>query len=350
MCIYCGIEFNPSRGKGDHVLPAALGEFQDDVRFRGQCTRCNNLNGRSEQQVVQSGPEGFYRDIIRPASGRLAKRGIGRQQGALGAPRPVYTATMGDHTVLVEPSAEDPRDASAVDQIVIRDDQGEDHPLRLYERMSAGQLQKRIKNLGVGKIKEVRLDCDQPHAESYLRLVQNVFPDLKHKEESTTEAGRMQLRGRVKFSVKLPYYQALAKIAFHYYLSRSRRGYRGDESMFDELRDFIVNGGDVGRFFRYAEGRFRLPFGEVASGVVITPSDWCHVMAADETAGCVVVYLHLFVGPGCVRTPCYVTLGKLPSHLVVPDSVWGHAYVYDSQFANSRYCGRVVRVSISRLR
>ncbi len=56
-CIYCPKEFDPSRGEGDHILPAALGEFRGDVRFRGQCPSCNNVIGRFEQQVVQSGPE-----------------------------------------------------------------------------------------------------------------------------------------------------------------------------------------------------------------------------------------------------------------------------------------------------
>jgi len=42
-------------------------------------------------------------------------------------------------------------------------------------------------------------------------------------------------------------------------------------------------------------------------------------------------------------------LGKIPSELLVPDSVWGHAYVYDSNRTDSRYCGRVLPASISRL-
>src|SRR5438105_4823171 len=44
-CIYCPKEFDPSRGEGDHILPAALGEFQREVRFRGQCPSCNNTIG-----------------------------------------------------------------------------------------------------------------------------------------------------------------------------------------------------------------------------------------------------------------------------------------------------------------
>src|SRR5438270_5342222 len=102
------------------------------------------------------------------------------------------------------------------------------------------------------------------------------------------------------------------------------------------LRRFILNGGDMGKFVEYKQGRFRPPIGELQSGEVVTPREWCHLLAADETAGSVVVYVQMFVGPGCLRTPCYVTLGNLPTELVVPDSVWGHAYIYDSHPTNSR--------------
>jgi len=216
--------------------------------------------------------------------------------------------------------------------------------------MSAEQLGAGIAKLGVRKVKEIALQCDEPYAGSYLELVKRAFPDLKVTEESTTEAGRQQVQGRVMFAVKEPYFQALAKIAFHYYLGHSRRGYRGDEPMFEELRRFILSGGDVGKFIEYTQGRFRPPIGELPSGEVVPKREWCHLLAADETAGSVIVYVQLFVGPGCVRTPCYVTLGKLPTEVVVPDSVWGHAYVYDSNPTSRRYCGRVLPASITRLR
>jgi hypothetical protein len=266
-CIYCGKEFDPSRGEGDHILPAALGEFRGDVRFRGQCSHCNNLIGRFEQQVTQSGPEGFYRQIVCPASARLNKRGIGSQRGALGAPGPVHTANMGDYTALVEPSRENALDVFAVDQIVIRDEDGKDHPVRLYPGMSAAQLQDRIAKLNNAKINTIRLECDDANASDFLNLVKAVLPNLKVEAESVTEAGSRKIRGRATFNVKEPYFQALAKLAFHYYLVHSRRGYPGDESMFDEIRHFILNGGDVSRFCEYTnKGRFRPPIGELPSG------------------------------------------------------------------------------------
>jgi hypothetical protein len=215
--------------------------------------------------------------------------------------------------------------------------------------MSAEQLQERIRRLNAGRINAVRLHCDEPHAPHYLNLVKTVFPSLHIEEESVTEPGSQRIRGRVIFTVKEHYFEALAKIAFHYYLSRSRRGYRGDEPMFDDLRYFIFNGGDVDRFFQFGQPGFQPLMGESGSGWVFTPKEWCHLLAANEAAGSVVVYMQLFLGPGCLRPPWYVTLGKLPTQLAIPDSLWGHAFVYDSHKKNSRYCGRVLPASFNRL-
>ena len=84
-------------------------------------------------------------------------------------------------------------------------------------------------------------------------------------------------------------------------------------------------------------------------GEVVTPQEWCHLLAADETSGSIVVFILLFAGPGCLRKPCYVTLGKLQTEVLVPDPVWGHTYIYDSKQTNGRYCGRVEPATIKRL-
>ena len=68
--------------------------------------------------------------------------------------------------------------------------------------------------------------------------------------------------------------------------------------MFEEPRHFILNGGDVGRFFEYTQDKFRPPIGKLPSGGVITPREWSHLLGADETAESVIAYVRMFVGPG----------------------------------------------------
>jgi hypothetical protein len=139
--------------------------------------------------------------------------------------------------------------------------------------MSVEQLKVRIAELHTGDIKVIRLDCDESHAENYLKVVKSVFPNSRMEAESISEAGSKQIRGRVTFAVKEPYFRALAKIGFHYYLSRSRRGYRGDEPMFDDVRRFILDGGDVDQFFQFALGSFPRQIREPASKRTLTPKE-----------------------------------------------------------------------------
>jgi hypothetical protein len=65
-CIYCGKTFDPSKGQGDHVIPAAWGEFRNDIRFRGLCQKCNQKIGKTEQHMLQCGPERIFREMVVP--------------------------------------------------------------------------------------------------------------------------------------------------------------------------------------------------------------------------------------------------------------------------------------------
>ena len=73
-CIYCSNSFDPYNGEGDHIIPFCLGEFKNYVCFRRMCPDCNRKVGKYEQQIVQSGPEGFFRLIIKAKSKRSKRR------------------------------------------------------------------------------------------------------------------------------------------------------------------------------------------------------------------------------------------------------------------------------------
>lgn len=140
-CIYCGRFFNPTKGQGDHALTLRVfGEFQGDKTFRRACRRCNNAFGRNEQQLSQSGPLGFYRAIVRPNLGKRKRRGSYRQLGALGAPPPKCNMRFEDQSLIVKPSPQDPRDAEPLDQLVILDEGGNEHHIRLFKEMTVESL------------------------------------------------------------------------------------------------------------------------------------------------------------------------------------------------------------------
>src|SRR5215207_2001912 len=91
-CIYCPKLFDPARGEGDHILPVQLGEFRNDVRFRGACPKCNNDIGADEQQLLMCGPEAVFRAVVKPAVPASRFRGSpSLSGGAMGAPAPRFT-------------------------------------------------------------------------------------------------------------------------------------------------------------------------------------------------------------------------------------------------------------------
>lgn len=349
-CIYCGISLDPTKGDGDHIIPVQLGEFRNDVRFRRICPPCNNKIGRSEQQLLQCGPESFLRDIVNPKIPAKRQRGRSQVKTAMGAPTPESTIDLGDHRELVRRTKDKPTNVMPVDQMVIHDDKNREHFFKLFHGMRPEQLKKQVEKAGITKMEKQWLHCDENRFNEFRSLIQKVWPRAEIQQYlPITERGVHQVNGRIKLTVTDHYFRSLAKIGFHYYLARSRRGCRGDENCFAPIRDFIMNGGDSKRFFHESAITFVMPFGKLRSGGVKTPQKWCHWLAADETGKVVVVYIQLFVGRGCVPQPHNITLATIDSHILVPSFTWGHVYLYDDPPGPDRFAGCVEEVQIARV-
>lgn len=349
-CIYCRIPFDPSRGQGDHILPVQLGEFRNDIRFRKICPLCNNQIGKSEQQFLLCGPESYFRDLVKPKIPKKRQRGRSKVKAAMGAPSPESTIDHGDHRQLVERSKDNTNNLFPVDQIVIHDDQGEEYFIRLFSGMSPKQLKDRIKKHGINKIDKTWFHCDTEHSSEFQQLMKKTWPKSEIHNLLDTEAGITQVNGCVTFKVTDHYFRSLAKIAFHYYLVHSRRGFQGDEQCFKIIREFIMNGGDNKVIFKQTGPKFVMPFGEISSGGVITPKQWSHIIAADETDKVAVAYIQLFVGDGCVPQPHYIKLADINSNVIIPSSTWGHVYLYDESSNSDQYAGQVKQAQITRIR
>lgn len=289
-------------GEGDHVFPAALGEFANLRRFRGACPACNNDIGKSEAQLLRCGPEAYMARIASPPQRR------GREgkawQGAMGAPPPGMFTERHGARLIVRPMKGDPLNREMVDCIDVIDQQGNHHPIPIFVGMSAETIREEIKALRIDGKVSVHFSVSADNGAWFDKVADELWPGAERTEFPMTEVGCYPGWRLVSFTVNDHYFRALAKMAFHYYLCYNGSGVRGDEPEFASLRRFIVEGGEPEPFLttpRESPAYFGVPFGDVVGGGVVSSANWCHLLAADDTQETIVVYLQLFIGPGC---PC----------------------------------------------
>jgi len=346
-CIYCGTSFDPTRGEGDHVLPCALfGEFEGDVRFRGACVRCNNALGQNEQKLAQASPLGFFRWVVRPNRRRRKDSGL-VQKGAGGCDAPTFTAEYEHGPMLVRPTRDDPSKSTPVDQIVVSEKQGKHYCIPWFPGVGAERVRAEMDRRQIGEFETIRFEADSAHIDELRSVLAEIFPGWKTVQDYQMEPGTHLVHGRATFYFTTWYYQALAKIAFHYYLCHNLRGLRGDEPAFGPIRNFIQHGGEKDQFFQSSGRHVFAPFGQMAGGIITSPT-WIHLFAGHEVDRTIVVYMQLFVGPDHVSRPFYITLGTTNSRLFLPANtgLWGHMYEYDAE-RTDREAGRVTKASFS---
>ncbi len=323
-CIYCGIAFDPTAGDGDHIFPAALGEFSGFDVFRGACTQCNNRIGQSEEELIRCGPEAYLARMSDPPR-RRARDGTG-WPGAKTAPAPAMFNERYGAKLVVQPVTRDPRNTETVNQLVVQDAKGEQFPIKIFPGMSAEAIRAKIKALNIDGKFNVHFNVSEENSEWFNRVQEELWPGAKVKELPPTEVGVHRVQGLLRFTVTDHYFRALVKMAFHYYLRHNTGGIRGDEPEFANVRRFILDGGDRDQFFKSAKDApvsFDSPFGDLPGGGMMGPPGWGHMFAADDSTGTVVVFLHLFLGPGYVLPPYYVVLGTRPTSKAATGP-WSH--------------------------
>ena len=227
----------------------------------------------------------MFRDIVQPRSKRNNRRG-----NATRGKQPTKISWDGWSFSGNSP-ANNPWDCLAVDQLVIRDKQQKDHPIRLYPNMRPEQLRQQIEQLKLAADGlEMRfVYTEDSDLKAYLRLFQVIWPNMRVEEtlDASMEGAKVyQVPIYREFTVGVQYFQAIAKIAFHYYLVHSQHCWRGDEETFADIRDFIKHGKSKERYFHSSGKCIIDPCSPAARGSVsYVPKHWCHLLAADETRG-----------------------------------------------------------------
>jgi hypothetical protein len=325
-CIYCP---RPAalQGEGDHVIPHELGEFREDQHFKRICVDCNSKIGKSESVLLRCGPERFFREIVMPSS-------CNSMVGAEGLPPPLTKVFTKDGPWKGHLGAGLTVEMKC-DELVLEDKNGRETSIQLFPKMTVSGLKKCLDRQGI-EIKSVisaRHSWSDENASHYKDLLREVWgKGLGFAVTSTWEKG---LNGRVRAvtecKVNTRYFQALAKIAFHYYLLKSDR-VSGREDCFKPIRDFIMNGGDYEKFLNSPQ-KFHRSKNETLIG-------WRHRLAASEVNGVALGYVGLFQGLQAYNSDYEFVLGRI-SKLILPERVWVDGYFYDDPIPKGKKVGEV---------
>jgi hypothetical protein len=339
-CLYCPA---PPRSI-EHPLPAAFGEFENAPLLNDRiCRECNRRLGQLDEQLARSGPERFLRQFYgikgRPPKGEPVNPFL---RGSAGGRRLVmksYDQNLGmDVLLAIEKGV--PRQLPQV--IFVKD--GQAHHVPLTKNTTPDQLRDSYNQLGIAQPEEVHFVCDREEMAWVEPLLHATWPETTHDlkgETATTYNG-----ATVDIMLTNRYFRAVAKIAFHYFLTQFPQ-FTGHEPIFNDIRAYILDEDHkVERANDYV-GERQLPLiGEMLPADT-KPQGWKgHVLAAEIKNGECLAHVQLFLSEDF---PARTYTIRLSSGADASEYGNGHLYAYYEDGPHGKYAGEALPLTWTRV-
>jgi hypothetical protein len=208
--------------------------------------------------------------------------------------------------------------------------------ITITDGMTREEFQKKVIALGIKFFKHADISA----APEEIPWVESLFEGFKTqgKTQWVQPSGPI-LYGpfTIKFTVTDRYFRAIAKIAFHYFLTKFPR-FRGDEPCFSGIRGFIMNDcplDEIGRFVTTGQEQFahQLRAGDRLSA-------WGHLITAEADYMNFRARVQLFVGPESRSMVHTVQIGKNPSPIHYSEA-HGDFFVYFPPEERGEFDGEV---------
>jgi hypothetical protein len=283
-CIYCGSTGPFSK---EHALPYSLGQFKGfPVLIDKVCVECNSKEiSIIEDQFLHCGPEAFIKKFLGITGRKEHKQVNIFKRGSAGA-LPIdligYDPILDLHILFeFNPGQQTIREVD--EQIVFVNKKGKSYPCRVPSWIQNNlQLLDYIKK----EIPKGNYDARFFGDDEFLQRMKKLTTDLGNDFTiSEPPAEVVVKRPKTVYRVTDLYFMAIAKIAFHYFLTVVDI-YNGDEDLFKPIRDFIIKGGVVNDFVRQ---KTRKPI------LTELPHWWTHIIKMECDFGGIFVYLQFFV-------------------------------------------------------
>lgn len=337
-CIYC----RATDVTVEHPLPRGLGKFKDYVPLADRvCDRCNAICGQLDEQLCRSGPEAFFRKFLgisgRPGHDDVNSFYRGSSRGGRLEMLGINHETREEKELeLVGPNSV--RELRCV-KFVAEDDST--HTIPITDGTTPEEFRKKVTALGFKFFKHANISAGAEE----IPWIESLFEGFKieGKTEWVQPSGPIMYGPfSIKFTVNDRYFRAIAKIGFHYFLTKFPR-FRGDEPCFSEMRNFIMNGcpiDEIGRFVTQSREQFAY---QLRAGDRLRV--WGHLIAVDANYMGFRAKVQLFAGPENRSTVFTVHIGKNPSSIHYSEA-YGDFFAYYPLEERGEFDGEVSELGV----
>jgi hypothetical protein len=345
-CIYCG-GANKKFCKA-HILPRSLGAFENQPTLLNTiCAECDTEIGKSEDQFTHNGLAALLRTQLGLAEDE--NRSPFRRRFAGQGPIDMKINYLGTDGVLLEPGGVGDGElppALPLPQIHFVYADGNKKCIRINpESFTSAEVLNVIGDTIPRQIQFFGLTPKQ-YEQVAGAFHQAGIPFSGEQEVCHTSDNPILpvlAKGNLVFDKR--YFQAITKIAFHYYLGMGLDNcyLNGSEDIFESLRRFIRYGeGDTETFVIQKKGYF---VDDLRIGC--KPPFYGHIFLAELSNNCIKVKVQFFVGPN-INPPYYeVLLCKKPFIISIQPTIFGHNYVYIEPSKRKQYAGTIHKLGVN---
>lgn len=305
------------------------------------CEGCNGICGKLDEQLSRSGLEAFFRKQLGIEGRKRHEKANPFYRGSAGGGRleMVGIKHLTGENVLLELVGENEARELRCVRLTTEDDNV--HVITIPDGMTPDQFKARFDALGIKRFKTADISAGAEEIE----WVESLFEKIKFdsRTEWTLPAIGPITYGpiRIRFTVTSRYFRCIAKIGFHYFLTRMPR-FRGDEGCFANIRKFIIEDcklEDCRRFVTFVPNQI-IPLLQTGK----RSDEWGHFVGVETDYLNLRAKVQLFAGPRSPQNVYTVQLGKNPSRIHFAES-FGDLFVYYRKDERGEFDGEVCSLS-----
>ena len=340
-CIYCPAQ----HFSVEDPLPAGLGNFENYEYLSDRiCRACNGVCGKLDEQLCRSGPEALFRMFLGVKGRKRHTKSNPFYQGSAGGGRLEMTGknqNTGSEVLIELLNDTEARELRCAQ--LFADDSTTPCTIPILDGMTPPEFRAAFDRTGIKWFKKGVVYAGPEEQE----WVESLIATLKFETKTTWTKPQGPVTygpSVVKFEVTSRYFRAIAKIGFHYFLTKMPQ-FRGDEACFRDIRNFIITDScPVDKCRNFVSYNGQHVAWQLNNGGRLTA--WGHFLVAEMDYLTLKAKVELFAGPGKRPLTYVVRLGRNPSLLDYRD---GHAdfFEYFPKEQRGVFDGRVSPLPVS---